>query len=302
MRLMLSVGLFSTLIAAPVQAQATDCPAVGNRVSAGTGSVDDLVLIMKCPAERAGALASFVTVRKAETDTMLLLEAYWGINRIRSAQTFEALMSVAPDAGASVQSRVLSVWALLFVEHGSTSLGYGDLATLPLDGVCQAGGILNWDALVNDDAPLPTDHRLRVLSLTSDLTLNIETPPAVRSAARCLATTLAGDLTVLPQPPGGVVMLPPLPATKLPSNITLGYLCEDRYYIRDANPGIDTVTMKYKNTGFEFDLIIPGPTAGLPYSQMSFHSLKPDKTILLFYHGNQIGSAHAPHNPTPCSE
>jgi hypothetical protein len=290
----------STLIVVSARAQAVDCPAVAGRVSGGTSSIDALVLVMKCPAERAGALASWITVRKAETDTALLLEGYWGVNRVRSPQTFEALMRIAAGSGASEQSRVLSLWSLMFVEHGSSSQTYADMATLPLDGVCSVGGMLRWEEKVSVDGPIPADHRQRALALASGLIRDIAVPRAVQSAARCLATTLVDDLTVLP-PPGSVVMPPPRPVAKLPGNITMGSLCGDRYYIRDANPGIDTVTLKYKGTQFQFDLVLAGPTFGLPYTETSFHSLKPDKTILLFYHGDQIASAHA-HQTTPCTD
>lgn len=292
MKVIVSICVLCVLVPATANSQATDCPAVTGRVSAGAASVDDLVLTLECPAERAAALASWVSIRKAETDTSLLREAYWAVNGVRSPLTFEALMSIAADPGASAQARVFSLWSLLFVEHGSASLDYTDMATLPLGELCTAGSSPAWEATVDTDAPIPADHRQRVIALASDVVRDLAAPPQVQSAAWCLATTLVDDLTLLP-PPGGIAVGPPLPAQKLPGNITLGYICEDRYYIRNANPGTDTVTVKYKGTPMQYDVVLAGPVPGLPYAETSFHSLKPDKTVELYYHGQRIASARA---------
>lgn len=108
---------------------------------------------------------------------------------VRDAQIFEAALSVASDASATVLSRI---YALMYLQrlvqpgvvpvYEEVSAGF-DAHGVP-KGSCSSRRVAG-DSM-EDGAPLPNDWRVRIAQLARRVGYDTREPPQVRTAALCV--------------------------------------------------------------------------------------------------------------------
>lgn len=274
----LAFGLATILFPPTLPAQTPpSCTDIASRVSAGQPGPDDLALLMDCPAERGPAFASYLQTLRASTDQTTLEEPFALANIFRDADVYEALSSIAVDAGASELVRNLSLLALIFYENGSSSLTYAGLTAVPDGGVCQVGGLGEIEDHLVIGSPLPADHQARAGALAANLARNAAVPASVRSAARCLAA--AARFQLLP----GLESLVGGDATK----IAAAYACGNKFVVRNGNFTPENVTYQVQKSREQATLVVPPRTQTKAFGEVSFVT-STKATIKIIYNGRQI--------------
>jgi hypothetical protein len=153
-----------------------------------------LSVLRRCGTRGSAPIAAAVRNLRHVADTATLTRAVYALRGFRDAATFDALMAVVTDRGATGQARAAGLRLLLSIVEPSLTIRNAALVTPALVGCDLRPAI---DVTYYDGAPLPPDSRDRARALVAVLADSGE-PQLVRDGARCVASAIEiGDRAAL---------------------------------------------------------------------------------------------------------
>jgi hypothetical protein len=134
-----------------------------------------------CEGKVAGAaMSTALRASRQERDEHFLEYLTHSAARIRDRNLYEAAFEIAGDSTASLQARVISLRTLLYQFRTGSRYTYADLVT----STCLGSVVSDWSYEVGD--ALPSDHRSRILSLSTTIAGDTAQSPELRNAASCV--------------------------------------------------------------------------------------------------------------------
>lgn len=218
------------------------CAAAISELNAGQ-SAAPWDIVGQCGEAGTAAVAAALRAARSNTDSSYLKRLKTVASSIRHPDILLASREVALDNTAGVGARAISLLILLAQYDNSLDLPFTlswiEFTTVPMKSACRLYN--TEDALYAQQAAMPTDYLTTIASTADQIAHNGTESAVLRDFASCVRTSVSHKV----------------PRTVSPSDLTVTYVCGNKFHIRNSSYNHAMAKYRVENTTLTEDIAIP---------------------------------------------